>query len=111
MKKSLLFIIICGIVLIVSSLIAQAEVITIPDPLGEGTTISDIIAKITEALKIVAIPLGAVMIIISGVQYMTSAGNVEKAIKAKKTIFYTIIGVAIVVAADFIVDLIREILA
>jgi hypothetical protein len=107
MKKLLLFIIICAILLIVMPMIVEA--VKIPNPLGEGTEITDIIAKITEALKIIAIPVGVIMIIISGIQYMTAGGNEEKATKAKKTILYTIIGVAIVIAADFIVDLIKEI--
>lgn len=87
-----------------------ADVVEIPNPLGPNTTISSIIAKITEALKGIAILVGGIMIIVSGIQYMTSAGNEEKATKAKKTMLYTVIGVAIVIAVDFIVGFIQELL-
>lgn len=107
MKKTLLFIIIFVIFLIAVPLITKGVVI--PDPLGERG-ITDILKAITGLLKIIAIPLGTIMIIISGIQYLTSAGNEEKASKAKKTMLYTVIGVAIVIAADFIVGFVTEIL-
>ena len=111
MKKSLLFIIICGIVLIVSSLIAQAEVITIPDPLGEGTTIPDIIKAI---MNKVLLPIGGglavIMIIWAGILYMTAGGSEEKIRAAKKTIMWTVIGFAILISAKFIIDAIDYLL-
>jgi len=110
MKKTLLFIIIFAIFLIVATpLISWAQTITIPNPL-KYDKIEDIIKAITGLLKVIAIPLGTIMIIVSGIQYMTSAGNEEKASKAKKTMLYTIIGLAIVIAVDFIVGLLKEIL-
>jgi len=108
MRKTLLILIIVGI-LLVTGYIAKAEVIEITNPL-KAETIDAIIKGITSILKVLAIGVGTIMIIISGLQYMTSAGSEEKAGKAKKTILYTIIGVAIVVAVDFIVGLIQEIL-
>ena len=83
--------------------------VTIDNPLKYGD-IPSILKAITSLLVKIAIPLGTIMIIISGIQYMTAGGNEEKVTKAKKTIFYTIIGVAIVIAANFIMDLIKEIL-
>ena len=50
------------------------------------------------------------MIIIAGIQYMTSAGSEDKTKKAKQMIVYTLIGVAIITAANFIIGLIQEIL-
>lgn len=69
-----------------------------------------IVRAIGDLLKVLAIAVGTVMIIISGIQYMTSAGNEEKAGKAKKTMLYTIIGTAIVLSVGFIVDLVTEII-
>jgi len=50
------------------------------------------------------------MIIIGGIQYMTSAGNEEKTNKAKKTILWAIIGIAIVISVNFITGFLEEIL-
>lgn len=108
MKKTLLFIVIFSIVLIIA-LFSIAEAVEITNPL-KYNEIKDIIPAITGLLQGIAIPLGTIMIIISGIQYMTSAGNEEKAGKAKKTMLYTVIGVAIVIAVNFIVGLLQEIL-
>ena len=118
MKKLLLFIIIFSIIFIATSTTVTAQdncpsgLVCIPDPLDcDGhCDLLGIINKIIDFLKIIVIPLATIMIIISGIQYLTSAGNEERASRAKKTMFYTVIGVAIVLAVDFIVDLIRDIL-
>ena len=112
MKKVLLFIIIFSIIFITGSLIAKAQLVEIPDPLDcDGhCDLLGIINKIIDFLKIIVIPLATIMIIISGIQYLTSAGNEERASRAQKTMLYTVIGLAIVLAVDFIVGLIQEIL-
>jgi len=93
---------------------AQGQIVNLPDPLrcnGGDCDIIGIIKKVTEALKILVIPIGTIMIIIGGLMYMLSGGNEEKIKKAKHTLLYAVIGIAIVLSVDFIVDLIREILA
>ena len=110
MKKSLLFIIICGIVLIVSSLIVQAaETITIPDPL-QGREIIDIIDSVMSLLAMIGSGVAVIMIIWAGILYMTAGGGEEKIRTAKKTIMWAIIGVAILWSANFIIDAIKYLL-
>lgn len=108
MKKTLPIITIFSIILVVVPLIVFADT-TIEDPLG-NKGVEGIIKSITGLLKVIAISVGTIMIIISGIQYLTSAGNEERTSKAKKTMLWTIVGVAIVVAVDFIVGFIQEIL-
>jgi len=86
--------------------------VCIPDPLNcDGQCdLLGIIKKVIDFLKIIAIPLATIMIIISGIQYLTSAGNEERASRARKTLLYTVIGLAVVLAVDFIVGIIQEIL-
>ena len=118
MKKALLFIVACSIIFIATSTTVTAQdncpsgLVCIPDPLNcDGQCdLLGIINKIIDFLKIITIPLATIMIIISGIQYLTSAGNEERASKAKKTMLYTVIGLAVVLAVDFIVGLIQEIL-
>jgi len=115
MKKTLLFIMVSVIILVSMPLFVGAQddcpngIICIPNPL-QYDKIEDIIKAITGFLKILAIPIASAMIIISGIQYLLSAGNVEKSQKAKKTITYTLIGLAIILAVDFIVGIAQEIL-
>ena len=107
MKKTLPIITIFSIILVAVPIVVFA--IVIENPL-KSDSIEEIIKDITGLLKILAISVGTIMIIISGIQYLTSAGNEEKTSKAKKTMLWTIVGVAIVVAVDFIVGFIGEIL-
>jgi len=108
MNKFLLFLIIISVFLIVLPVLAQTVVI--PNPLEGDGDIPSVIHAITGLLKVIVIPLGIIMIIIGGIQYMTSAGNEEKTNKAKKTILWAIIGIAIIISADFIAGFIKEIL-
>ena len=62
-------------------------------------TITNIISWILGIVSLVAV----VMIIIGGLQWMTSAGNEEKVEKAKKTISSAVVGIVIVILAWAIV--------
>jgi len=67
-------------------------------------TIADLIAGLVTVI-------GTIMIIVGGIQYITSAGNEDKARRAKNTVLYAIIGIAIAVSVDFIIGFLREILS
>ena len=85
-------------------------IICIENPL-KYKTIDDIVKAITGSLKTIAIFIGFLMVIVSGIQIMTAAGSEEQVKKGKKTLMWTIIGVAIVIGVDFIVGIVKEILA
>lgn len=86
------------------------KIIVIENPL-KYDKLEDIIKAITGLLKTIAIFIGFLMVIISGIQIMTAGGSEEQVKKGKKTLMWTIIGVAIVVGVDFIVGIVKEILA
>jgi hypothetical protein len=67
-------------------------------------TIADMIAGLVTVI-------GTIMIIIGGIQYIASAGNEDRARRAKNTVLYAIIGIAIAVSVDFIIGFLREILS
>ncbi len=108
MKTKLFLGLVLGTLLILPSF-CGAETVEIPNPI-KPNNITELINIIAGILQAVAVSVGVVMIIIAGIQYTTSAGDDEKAGKAKKTIRYTLIGVAIVLASSFIVQLVTEIL-
>lgn len=106
MKKTLFFVSILSIMILVPFI---SGAITLENPL-KYDNVMDIIGAITGLLQVLAIAVGVLMIIIAGIQYMTSAGNEDKTKKAKQMIVYALIGVAIVTAVNFIVSIIQELL-
>lgn len=81
----------------------------IQNPLG-ASDLADIIKKLTDALRNLAIPVGVVMILWAGFNYLTAAGNPAKITKANKILMYTAIGLAIVFIGGGFVDLIKSII-
>jgi len=67
-----------------------------------------LVSDIAEILKYFGIALALVMVVLSGIQYVTSAGDEEKAKKARKTLTNGLIGAAIIWAAYFLVGLVEE---
>jgi len=82
---------------------------TIPNPLRCGD-IQCLVQAIADWITGLVVVIGGIMIIISGIQFIVSAGNEEKARRARQTIIYTLIGIAIAFCADFIVGFLGEIL-
>lgn len=86
--------------------------ICIENPL-KYDTIENLIPAITNFLKTIALAIGGIMIIWSGIQIMTGMTTGEKeakVIRGKKTLMWTIIGIAIIISIDFIVGFIKELI-
>ena len=64
----------------------------------------DTIAGILNAIIIVSGTVAVIFVLIGGVNYMTSSGDAGKLEKAKKTILYAVIGLAICALAFAIVN-------
>ncbi len=82
---------------------------TISNPLGFGTVTSFLQHIHTSLIKI-AVPLSAVMIIWGGFQWMTAGANPEGVTAARKTITYALIGLAVVLLAQWIIAVVKNIL-
>lgn len=80
------------------------------DPLGAGGDLGKLLEKIGETIIDLAIPIAVILIIWIGIQFMTAQGNPEKINKAKKALFWVIIGLAIILIGNGFVSLIRSIL-
>ena len=86
--------------------------ICIENPL-KYDTIDKLIPAITNFLKTIALAIGGIMIIWSGIQIMTGMTTGEKeakVIRGKKTLMWTILGIAIIISIDFIVGFIKELI-
>ena len=85
------------------------QVSELPNPLGV-TSIKDLIGRITGLLVIVAIPVATLMIIVGAFQILSAGGDPKKFETGKKTIIYSIVGIAILFLADLFVTLVKELL-
>ena len=85
--------------------------VSISPPPGVPTDFNALLKKIADAVGGIIAALGAIMLIVAGILYLTSAGSPERIGTAKKALFYAIIGIAIGLAASTIVDVITGIIA
>lgn len=106
-KISVFFLLISALVF---PLLVKAQTTAIPNPL-KCEDVECIVQTIADMIAGLVTVIGTIMIIIGGIQYITSAGNEDKARRAKNTVLYAIIGIAIAVSVDFIIGFLREILS
>ena len=71
---------------------------------GSPTELSDVIQNIVKAVIGVCGVVAVVFIVIGGINYMTSNGDTSKIEKAKKTIIYALIGLAVAALSFVIVN-------
>jgi len=83
--------------------------ISLPNPLScedLGCVIEKIISKLVQ----LAIPIVVIMVLIGGFQIMTAGGNEEKIKQGRSTIWWAVIGYAIILLADGLVLIIKSVL-
>lgn len=113
MKRTLCFIILTSLVLFLIAGIFSAQAVNFDSvqeyykktaarsgwDITKEMTPADYAAKIILVMLTIVGPLFLILIIYSGVVWMTSGGEVDKITKAKKTIIYAIIGLIIIFSA------------
>jgi len=83
--------------LLLGALPAMAQ--GIPNPLGTGTTLMNVIDRFIDYALVLLVPLSIIMVLLTGFFYMTAGGNEEKVKRAHQTLIWTVIGIAIVLLA------------
>ena len=83
---------------------AYADALRVVEPSSSSADLETIVKRVINTLLYVIGILAVVMIIIGGVQYATSAGDQAAVTKAKNTIIYGLVGLAIAVLAYAIVN-------
>jgi len=106
MKKNKLFIILIALFV----LALATPYVSAQTPLESPPDIDPIAAlnKVAGLLTDIAVPIAIIMIIIAGFYFMTAQGEPGKIETAKKMIFWTLIGMAVVLLADVVVAFVRE---
>ena len=82
---------------------------TIVNPLTTNS-FDEIINNVTDFLFKVALVVGPLMIVIAGFMLMTAADDTGKVTKAKQIIFYTLIGLFIVLFARGLVSVLKQVI-
>ena len=82
---------------------------TLINPLA-CATFPECIEKIIGFVLWVATAIVPIMIIVAGFLFLTSGGDPEKARTAKRIIFWTVIGLAIILLAKGIISVIKQII-
>ncbi|OGY99724.1 MAG: hypothetical protein A2945_01855 [Candidatus Liptonbacteria bacterium RIFCSPLOWO2_01_FULL_52_25] len=77
------------------------------NPLGT-CDLSCLAGKITKFLFIISIPIVSIMVLVGGFQMMTAGGNPEKFSSGKKTILYAAIGFVVVLLADQVPKILKN---
>ncbi|HXR49535.1 MAG TPA: TrbC/VirB2 family protein [Verrucomicrobiae bacterium] len=70
---------------------------------GGGINIESVFTTIVDILSIVVGVIAIIVIIYSGLKYITSGGDANKVGSAKNTLIYALIGLAIAALAQFLV--------
>lgn len=105
MKKVISNLTISALALLPASVLAYtAPPVTIKDP--KTTSAAAILNEVIGWVLLLVGGIAVLFLIWGGVQYITSAGNKEKAELAKKTITYAVVGLIIIVLAEVIVNLV-----
>jgi hypothetical protein len=89
--------------------------INLPNPLtcvsGSGEPqILCVAGRVIKGIFILANPIAVIMILIGAFQLLASGGSPERVTKGRKTILYAVVGYAIVLLAQGLVLIIKEIL-
>jgi len=81
-----------------------SQIDTTQDCGNGGNGIANIVKVVVQIISFIAGAVAVIMIIISGFNYITSGGDSNKVAAAKNTLIYAVIGIAIAVLAQVIVN-------
>lgn len=97
---------------IFSTLLISTTLLTIATPAfaatGDITSVENFIQNVIQALVGLAGLVAAGFFVVGGFGYITSSGNPESLDRAKKTLFYSAIGLAIVLGAFVISNIVTQ---
>lgn len=75
---------------------------------SKGDPVTQLIGKITKLVSIIAGIIAVILIIASGLKFVTSGGNEQKVAGAKNTLMNAVIGVAIIALASAIISFVMS---
>ena len=91
-------------------LTALVQTVTIPNPLA-ANSITGLVDQIATWLLRVGLTISTIIIIWAAIVFMTSGGNAERVTMARKTLWYAIIGIVILLLAKGVTSLVNNFLS
>lgn len=76
----------------------------IPNPISGADSLETVIASVADAASTIALVLAPVFIVVAGLQFLFAGESEQKISQAKKTLWWTLIGTAIVVGASILTN-------
>ena len=114
MNKKLLFLVVFVSFLSVANLVSAGIMFLNPLCLNPGPNCIDsfpkLLTKITDYIFGIIAVLATLMFVISGIFFVTSAGNPERITRAKNIAFYAVIGAAIALAGKGLIEVIKAVI-
>lgn len=98
------------IILVISLLlipITSFADVVLENPLKDNT-VEGVIQRVGGFLFWIGISVAVIVILIAGINFITSEGEPEKVNKAQRMILYAVIGIAIMILANGIISLVRN---
>lgn len=84
--------------------------ISIPNPVGNINSLSDLFYKIVNFVVSLSYVVIAFFLLLAGFKFVTAQGSEDKLTDAKNTFKYTVIGAILIIGAQVIVDVVRGII-
>lgn len=85
----------------IQEVFAQGE---IPNPISGADSLEAVIKNVADAASTIALALAPVFIVVAGIQFLLAGESEQKISQAKKTLWWTLIGTAIVVGASILTE-------
>lgn len=89
-------------ILLTQTVSAAANDGLIHNPLGNTSTLSQVLTMVISTVQVIAGIISVVYIILAGLKFVTAGGNEKKITDARTMILYVVIGVAIIFGAQAI---------
>ena len=110
MKKTVAVFFITSALLSVGFFASAADVITFPNPLTGITTVTGLITNITTYIMTFIGALAVLMFVYAGILFIISAWDQSYYQKGRDAIWYAVIGLGIVLAAEGLIGVIKAVL-
>ena len=80
---------------------------TIQNPLGNVQTIPALVSALLGIVLQIGVPVAVFFLILAGFFFVSARGDVAKLTKAKSTFMWTIVGIALLVGAEALIQIIQ----
>lgn len=104
-KKSIIGILIVGLFFATS--FALGVDVELLNPLRDMNNISDVLDAVAKWMLDISLVLAPLMFVVGGIMFTTAHGDATKISNAKKLMFYTVVGIIVVLLAESLIGIFK----